>query len=144
MMGDSVNLAARCESGAKFYGIYTMLTDATVRKARQVLTDLRVRRLDRIVVKGKSEPIEVYELWDSSMDCERFDQCRELYESAFDRYLARDWAGAVELFTQALEVEPLRGVSSTTPSAVLLARSRELLEQGVPDRWDGVYRMRTK
>ena len=35
MMGDTVNLAARCESGAKKFGVYTMCTEDTKRHAEE-------------------------------------------------------------------------------------------------------------
>lgn len=144
MMGDSVNLAARCESGAKFYGVYTMVTGATIELAREVLGELRCRRLDRIVVKGKSEPIEVYELWDRSLDHVAFEACRLRYEAGFEFYLAANWDAAIEAFAAAEAFEVLRDVGPTTPSAVLLERCRDLRQRGVADGWDGVYRMQSK
>ena len=57
MMGDSVNLAARCESGAKVYGVYTMVTSNTLQEALAQGCELNYRMLDRIVVKGHSEPM---------------------------------------------------------------------------------------
>jgi adenylate cyclase len=49
MMGDTVNLAARCESGAKSYGVYTMVTGETKRAAEAAGNDCVFRFLDKIV-----------------------------------------------------------------------------------------------
>jgi len=144
MMGDSVNLAARCESGAKSYGVYTMVTGATIEAARASLPELFFRRLDRIVVKGRSRPVEVFELWGGSVDRAEAEACRERYEAGLTHYYAGNWAAAAEKFRESLPHEPARAYAPTTPSAVLLARCEEFLAEGGPAGWDGAYRMSTK
>ena len=58
-IGDGVNLASRLESASKQYGTDLIISDNTYRD----YTDrLYVRELDFITVKGKSEPVIVYEL----------------------------------------------------------------------------------
>ena len=61
MMGDMVNLAARCESGAKAYGAYIMITEETKIASEQTKDDIAFRYLDKIVVKGRSQPVAMYE-----------------------------------------------------------------------------------
>ena len=84
MMGDSVNLAARCESGAKAYGVYTMVTSEHSTEALTQGCELNYRMLDRIVVKGRSEPVEIYELWDASTDATASAKCKN--------YMKRVWS----------------------------------------------------
>ena len=60
MMGDMVNLAARCESGAKAYGAYIMVTEET-KLASVTRNDIAYRYLDKIIVKGRSQPVAMYE-----------------------------------------------------------------------------------
>jgi len=58
-IGDGVNLASRLEGASKQYGTDLIISDNTYRD----YTDrLYVRELDFITVKGKSEPVIVYEL----------------------------------------------------------------------------------
>ncbi len=144
MMGDSVNLAARCESGAKSYGVYTMITESTLNAALETLPDLFYRRLDRIIVKGRSQPVEVIELWDGTIDANEARACREHYEAGLQRYYAGAWADAISHFKQALPFEPCRDYAPTTPSKVLLARCEQFLADGGPADWNGAYRMQTK
>ena len=59
MMGDAVNLAARLESSCRYYGIYTQITEDTYSEVRDKVV---VREMDRIIVKGKNEPVTTYEL----------------------------------------------------------------------------------
>jgi len=144
MMGDTVNLAARCESGAKTYGVYVMVTEATLGQALRSMPDLFYRKLDRIVVKGRTQPVEIFELWDKSIPKQSALKCREHYHAGLEFYFAGDWAAAAERFRAALPFEPGRGYAPTTPSAILLERCEEFSKTGAPPNWDGVYRMRTK
>lgn len=144
MMGDSVNLAARCESGAKWYGVYTMVTGATLEAALPLLPDLHYRKLDRIVVKGRSEPVDIYELWDSSIDRAEAEICALRYASGLEHYFAGHWSAALDCFLAAEKMEPSRKFAPTTPSRVLAKRCRTFLNGGSPENWDGVYRMKTK
>lgn len=144
MMGDSVNLAARCESGAKTYGIYTMVTDSTLQAALVACPDLAYRKLDRIIVKGRSKPVEVFELWDGSMDLGEAAKCREYYEAGLQHYFNGDWSAALICLEQSEPLEPSRSYGPTTPSAVIAQRCRSFLQAGTPENWDGAYRMETK
>lgn len=144
MMGDSVNLAARCESGAKSYGVYTMVSGSTLRSALQTLPELFYRKLDRIVVKGRTEAVEIFELWDRTVDRASAVRCRNLYEAGLQLYFNGEWAAALERFNAAEADEPSKAFAPTTPSTVLAQRCREFLESGGPEDWDGAYRMQTK
>lgn len=141
MMGDSVNLAARCESVGKFYGVYTIITEATYLAARARLPELFCRRLDRIVVQGRTRPVEIYELWDGVIPREAITDCWARYEAAFDLYLQGDWAGALAGFETAAVLEPAGTTGMKTPSSVMAARCRDFMETGAPDGWEGAYRM---
>jgi len=144
MMGDSVNVAARCESAAKSYGVYTMVTDAVLRAAEATAGSLPKRKLDRIVVKGRSQAVEVFELWDQSVDLSQAEACRMHYESGLALYFEGQWADAIECFEKAAAFEPGSEYASTTPSAVMRVRCLNFLKLGAPADWDGVYRMQTK
>lgn len=149
MMGDNVNLGARCESGAKSYGVYTMITEATYLEARKTADDIVYRFLDQIVVKGRTLPVKVYEVIETrdrvSDDTLR---CLDLYSQGFESYLAMQWDEAIRLFEEASELEPFQpdrdpGVG-TNPSRVMIARCGILKTSPPPADWDGVYRMTEK
>jgi adenylate cyclase len=149
MMGDTVNLAARCESGAKSYGVYTMITGETRRAAEQVGQGCVFRFLDRIIVKGRREPAEMHEIVCLAADLTpETSRCLALYASGIEHYLARQWDAAIAAFEQSAALEPNRPErnpeSPTTPSSVMLARTR-LIKQNPPGpEWDGVFKMQTK
>lgn len=144
MMGDSVNLAARCESGAKTYGVYTIVTADTLEAALSFGEKLNYRKLDRIVVQGRSQPVEIYELWDGIADPASVEPCRQAYEAALVDYFNGQWASALAGFEACVVHEPARSYAPTTPSEVMAGRCREFLEHGAPELWDGVYRMTSK
>lgn len=143
MLGDSVNLAARCESAARYYGIRAMITENTL----NTLTDDQrkifcIRTIDRIVVKGKAEPVDVCDLWGRAEDAsEKLWECHGVFATGFQAYLRGDWAAAESALTKSQELEPMRG--DTNPSGALLARVRELAANP-PSDWNGVYRMTSK
>ncbi|MEZ2126382.1 MULTISPECIES: CHASE2 domain-containing protein [unclassified Sinorhizobium] len=56
-LGDSVNLASRLEGASKNYGVALLLGEET---ARQVSGTYSVLELDRIIVKGRTEPSPVF------------------------------------------------------------------------------------
>jgi adenylate cyclase len=142
MMGDTVNLAARSESGAKSYGVYTMITSETKTLSQSFKDDITFRFLDRIVVKGRSQPVEMYELvgFDNEMTPE-IQECLSLHKRGMERYLDQDWDGAAALFQRSAMREIHQ---ASNPSLVMLQRCAALKNDPPPADWDGVYVMKTK
>ena len=144
MMGDSVNLAARCESGGKNYGVYTMVTETTLKAALAHGAKLNYRKLDCVVVKGRHQPVELYELWDSSIDRDATMNCKAAYEAALVHYFEGDWVVALAAFEASEILEPSIAFAPTTPSAVLAARCRKFIVEGDPKDWDGTFTLTSK
>lgn len=57
VMGDPVNLASRLEGRTKEYGVGILVGEAT----EKLVKDVVFKELDRIRVKGKNEPVAIYE-----------------------------------------------------------------------------------
>lgn len=149
MMGDTVNLAARCESGSKSYGAYTMVTGETMRAAAAAGQNCVFRFLDKIIVRGRSEPAEMYEVvcLADDLDAET-GRCLETYDRGMEHYRAMEWDDAISCFQESAALEPNRRDrnpdSPTTPSDVMIGRCVALKDNPPPADWDGVYRMATK
>jgi adenylate cyclase len=150
MMGDDVNIAARMESGAKSWGVYTMTTDVTRSECESVEEGRVVfRALGRIVVKGKTQPIPVYELVALEEDAtESMRECIALFEQGLARYYARDWDGALLLFRRS-EVLEVNGPGRTTgaklnPSLIYIGIAEGYREDPPLPDWDGVFVMKDK
>jgi adenylate cyclase len=150
MMGDNVNLAARMESGAKAWGVYSMCTDATKRACEEHGGDRVIfRSLGRIVVMGRSRPVPIYEIaglkeWVTADTRE----CVRLFEDALQKYYARDWSGALNGFERSLQYEPNQPGKTpgaqANPSLVYLGITRKYLAEPPPADWAGVYVMKEK
>jgi adenylate cyclase len=150
MMGDNVNLAARMESGAKSWGVYTMCTETTRLACEAKAPGLVVfRPLGRIVVKGRSQPVPINEImgFKEELPASTF-ECMELFAKGLDRMYQRDWDGSLEYFRRSAELEPLKpGQDPGVASNASLVRIEKVEyyrhAEPVPD-WDGVEVMTEK
>ncbi|MCP5151504.1 MAG: GAF domain-containing protein [Ectothiorhodospiraceae bacterium] len=138
VIGDTVNLAARLESATKYYGVKILYSEFTAASLRNAT--LR-RRLDRIRVKGRHEPVLVYESLDHHDEAGRADLDRLLdaFEEGIERYFRADWRNAARHFARALDVKP-----DDSPSRLYLGRCEHYLTQPPAGDWDGVWSMQTK
>ena len=149
MMGYTVNLAARCESGAKSAGAYTLVSEQTRNEAAAIGGELVFRFVDKWQVKGRSQPVNMYELvgFRSELTPDILEAV-SLYEEALKKYFARDWDGAAAGFEQAAKQEQFQpgrdpGVF-LNPSLVMQARCAQMKASPPPEDWNGVFVMKTK
>jgi class 3 adenylate cyclase/CHASE2 domain-containing sensor protein len=143
MMGDAVNLAARLESAAKHYGVYTMISHYT---HEFIKNDFETRQLDKITVVGKSEPVIVYELL-SLKDklSDQMSKLLQLYNQGLTYYYRQEWGKAVETFGLCEALEPNKIITrGITPSAVFLQRSKQYSINPPEKEWNGVYNLKSK
>ena len=138
-IGDPVNLAARLEPANKSYDTLVMASEFTLKEA--VASDYYLRELDLLAVKGKHEPVRVYEILEMH-DGELSPLKREVlghYNLGLAAYQRKDWELAVEYFQAALDSDPHDG-----PSRVYLDRARECIANPPPADWDFVVRRQVK
>ena len=149
MMGDMVNLAARCESGAKAYGAYIMITEETKLASQKTRDDIAFRYLDKIVVKGRKEAVSMFEPtgFMSELSLETQD-CLDCFRQGIDNYLLQDWDGALRMFEKSKGLEPNKpGITPgvvDNPSMILINRCQTMKENPPGEDWDGVYVMTSK
>jgi len=132
-IGDSVNLAARLEPANKTYDTLNMVSQITLEAGD--MSRYRVRELDYIAVKGKEEPVKVYELLELvgiELPADK-EAALQRYEKGMQAYKQRDWAGAKQHFEAALEACPDDG-----PSAVYVERCDDHIASPPPADWDFV------
>lgn len=103
-IGDSVNLASRLEGLNKSYGTYLMISQETYSHVKDVFL---CRPLDQVAVKGKVKPIIVYELICYNTEASETTRAlAELFTTAFDLYLERQFEKAKSKFEKYLESIP--------------------------------------
>ncbi|MAL18399.1 MAG: hypothetical protein CL670_02990 [Balneola sp.] len=141
MMGDNVNLASRCETGAKKYEVFTMVTESTKNEAEKFGDDCVFRLLDHIVVKGRTKPVKVYEIAGLRDDVEEpMKECIGLYEEALDLYFKQEWDEAISKFKASEKLEKYR----RNPSGIFIDRCEMMRENQPGPDWNGVFIMKTK
>ncbi len=141
MMGDAVNLAARLESAAKQFGIYTMISHNTYQLVKDFVT---VRELGRITVVGKSEPITVYELLGKIGETsEEIEKLISLFHNGLELFYTMKWDEAAEVFKQCEKIEIYKG-NSITPSKKMLDYCHNFSKNTPAPQWDGVITLDSK
>jgi adenylate cyclase len=136
VMGDNVNLASRLEGLTKEYHIRTILSEGTY---AQVKDQFVCREVDKIRVKGKLQPVTIYELLDDAAARPQYADRLARFDEAMQAYRRQDWPQAAARFAELLTHHPDDG-----PSQVLLQRVLEFQESAPATDWDGVYVMKTK
>ncbi|MBF0153982.1 MAG: adenylate/guanylate cyclase domain-containing protein [Magnetococcales bacterium] len=137
IMGDAVNLAARLEGANKFYSTFTMLSQFTYKQAEEFID---ARQLDVVRVVGKKEPVGIYELLDrKGATSGPLADCVAQYNKGLEKYRARDFAGALQEFTKALDI-----IAQDGPSLTYQQRCQEYIQTPPPADWDGVFQFTSK
>ncbi len=140
VIGDPVNLAARIESLTKRYDAALLISDGTRSKLRDPRA-YEMRALEKVIVKGKSEPVTVYEVLDGLPDAERESKlrARDSFTAAWKLYCD----GAIEDALEGFRATQKENAADAT-CALYVARCQQLLKSGVPDDWDGTVRLDQK
>lgn len=136
VMGDAVNLASRLEGITKQYGVGILIGEGT----RHRLKDIVCREVDRVQVKGKEEPVAIYEPigLDGELDKTLLEELK-LWNQALRHYRAQDW--------DQTEVT-LLNLSRLAPDRALYHRYMERVAYFRKDPpggdWKGVWKFDTK
>jgi adenylate cyclase len=137
-LGDSVNLSSRLEGLNKDYGTHILVNETTYLATKD--SGFIFRELDLIRVKGKLQPVVLYELVtfadslsaDTQARLDRFREARALYHQ-------RLWLEAQSAFQSILDQWPDEG-----PARAYWKRCQEYLFDEPPSGWDGVFTMTHK
>ena len=136
VMGDAVNLGSRLEGLTRVYGVGIIVGPNT----RQAVADIVFRELDRVKVKGKDEPVEIFEPIGIAGQVEQkvLDEV-ELWHKALKAYRAQNWDEAEK---------DLLNVQRMVPECKLYRLYLERVNQCRIDSpgpdWDGVTAFKTK
>ena len=133
LVGDVVNEAARVEALTKHYGVKFLSTRDAV---AQFTTQPAHRLIDRVIVKGKSEPVELFECA-NPCSAENFPALCTRYKAAYDEYFFGRFAAAQQQF------EKIAADCADGASRTLAARCAELLAHP-PANWHGIWKMDAK
>jgi adenylate cyclase len=142
-LGDTVNLSSRLEGLNKDYSTHILVNETTYAAARD--DGFVFRELDLIRVKGKLQPVTIYELIGRAGQNSVYGTPEEvharitLFRQARELYRKRAWAEAQKTFQIILDKWPDEG-----PSRTYWKRCQDYLFDEPSSGWDGVFIMTHK
>jgi len=140
VLSDSVNLTARLEGLTKFYGVSMLISEQVFAQLSDP-SQYEIRFIDRVIVKGKTEAISIYEVIDGeSEEIKALKwQTRSDFAQGLSHYSRQEFAAAKRYFEQVLAVN-----LSDKTAKLYLERVDQLISEGVPEKWNGVWRFDQK
>jgi adenylate cyclase len=136
VMGDSVNLGSRLEGANKSYKTNIIISEFTFDRVKD---EFACMELDSVRVKGKTEPVKIYNLVGDKDLPETQDRIVNEFNQGLALYKERKWAKAIHVFENITAMDP-----SLYAAQVYIERCRDLKKNPPPTDWDGVYVMTTK
>jgi adenylate cyclase len=136
VMGDAVNLASRLEGLTKQYGVGIIVGETT----RNAVSGVEFRELDRVRVKGKDQPVTIYEPvgLETQIDQATKEELRS-FDEVLALYRAMSWNAAER---------QLLGLQKNFPDKYIyklyLERIHYLRHTPPPSDWDGVFKFTKK
>ena len=138
LIGDGVNLASRMEGLCKQYYASILISENTYRRLKGTY---RIREVDRVQVKGKTESVGVYEVLDYHNE-ETYPGLIDVlnhFRDGLALYRRREWDRAIGCFNEALRINPHEQLCK-----MYIERCLAFREQPPGEDWDGGWIMETK
>jgi class 3 adenylate cyclase len=139
VIGDPVNQASRIEGLTKEYGVLLLIGEPTRDRLKRP-ADLQLREVDRVITKGKTEAMAIFEVVDAlgpEVAARRL-ATSEAWQAGREAWKRGDFVGARACFSRCLEADP-----GDEPARRQVARCEQKIAVP-PDRWDGVTVWTTK
>ena len=136
VMGDAVNLGSRLEGITKQYGVGVIVGETT----RNAVSDIVFRELDRVRVKGKDQPVIIYEPigLETQIDPAVKEELR-LFHDALSLYRGMSWDAAEQTLLELQKKYPDKYIYR-----LYLERTRYFRTVPPEPGWDGVFKFTTK
>jgi adenylate cyclase len=136
VMGDAVNLGSRLEGITKQYGVGFIVGEGT---RELVKSEFVFRELDRVRVKGKEDPVGIYEPVGEEGKVEKDDLDElKLWNQALRLYRAQDWDQAEVTLMNLQRIKPRYLYD------LYIKRVEHLRKEPPGENWDGVTTFETK
>jgi adenylate cyclase len=132
VLGDHVNLGSRLEGLNKPYGSHIIVSEYTYAAVKDEYT---FRELDFVAVKGKKEPVRIYELLHKGQIDPEHDGWIDEFHKGLALYRQQEWDQAIAIF-KSLEQDPT--------SQIYVGRCEDMKANPPGADWDGVLKMTTK
>ena len=131
VLGDSVNLGSRLEGATKMYGLRLLIGETTA----AIVPEYLLRHIDRLQVKGKTEPVKVYEpLCRKEQATPEMLANLEIWHKSLDCYFTQKWDEAEQGLNELIRREP-----DCKLYKIYLERVQHMREEPPGESWDGAY-----
>ena len=138
VLGDSVNLASRLEGQSGNYGMQIILGEGSIKGLSK--EKYLVCELDSIAVKGKSEPVTIFTVFNKNEANSIDDEFLSEHKEFLMKYRSKKWLEAKEHIDKYRFSKP----EFTLYYTLFLERIDELSKQNLPNDWSGVFVAKTK
>ncbi len=136
-LGDAMNLGARLEGLCKFYG--SMITISEYTYERLDHDKIKCRKLDKVRVKGKLEPVEIYEVLHSTHDFMTDTEAYDKFQESYQLFHKKEFQMAHDIFSSLSEKYP-----EDKASERFKKMCQDFLDNPPDENWDGVYTFKEK
>lgn len=140
VLSDAVNLAARLESLTKRYGVSIIISGDTLLHL-EYPDRFHTRFLDQVIVKGKTEPIAIFEVLDA--EPQKIFQLKKVSQMMFEQglvhYFNKEFSKARDNFSHVLNVNP-----EDKTTKLYLDRITYFETYGLPPNWRGIWHFQEK
>ncbi|MCX5804323.1 MAG: adenylate/guanylate cyclase domain-containing protein, partial [Proteobacteria bacterium] len=138
VIGDGVNLASRLEGANKYYGTSLLISEFTFQNLKGKYI---YREVDRLRVKGKAQPVSMYEILDyhDEHSFKNLKDVIEIYHEGIALYRETKWNECIARFKKALSLNP-----NDNLTRICIERCEYFLKNPPEKDWDGVWTMTEK
>ena len=137
VLGDSVNLASRLEGQSANYGMQIILGEETTKGVSQ--EKYTFFELDLIAVKGKSEPVSIYTVFENK-ETLKDSNFLEDHNEFLKNYRSQNWEQARDHINKYRFSRP----EFTLYYSLFFERIDELSKEILPEDWSGVFVAKAK
>jgi adenylate cyclase len=139
-IADTVNTASRLEGLTKHYKVNILLSEASVKDLADPEA-FHIRNLGSVQLKGKFEPVTIYECFNGSTDNDIQKKLTALpfFKQGMSAYFNKSFKKASDTFHRALEIYP-----EDTTAKIFLGKANKYMDMDIPENWTGVEEMHNK
>jgi class 3 adenylate cyclase len=138
-ISDTVNTASRLEGLTKQYRASILLSDACLLQIEK--ENYYLRYLGLVQLKGKQEPLHIYECFspNTKEEVARKQKTLSLFNEGIENYLNSSFSNSVQAFESLTEINP-----GDLTAAFFLNNAKNFLQKGIPENWNGIIEMASK
>ena len=139
-IADTVNTASRVESLTKYYGTSILISEDSFQQIENK-ENFHVRFLGRVQVKGKKEPVGLYECYDGDLEntLAKKIETQADFEMGLQQFFNREFPEATATLNKVLKIN-----SEDHSARLFLNKASKYILEGVPEDWDGIEIMSFK